>query len=756
MSYNKIPPRWLHCPRRGQPVAGKFLPLKTMLGPRYDEQVAEENRFHPSMLSNYLKSLKVKMGLLVDLTNTTRFYDRNDIEKEGIKYIKLQCKGHGECPTPENTETFIRVCEHFSDKNPSELIGVHCTHGFNRTGFLICAFLVEKLDWSIEAAVATFAQARPPGIYKGDYLKELFRRYGDEDDAPSPPELPEWCFEEDEEEDDDDNGKTGGQESEPGSSGSSFGKRRKERLKLGAIFLEGITVKCVTQVTTQPKLGGIQQKCQQFCGWEGSGFPGAQPVSMDKQNIKFLEQKPYKVSWKADGTRALSAYLVCLLSQGNESMLRRSGDLAAGEELSDFGSQVHGRHQRLYENIKCCELLEPLNYLDNRYMMLIDGKNEVYMVDRDNSIFHVSNLEFPFRKDLRTHLTNTLLDGGCALHHQKIKKRRLTPAQFYQVTSKKLAIGPCATDSQVKLMPKITSKRQVEMIIDKVNGQVVPRYLIYDIIKFNGQPVGDCDFNVRLACIEKEIIFPRHEKMKNGLIDKAQEPFSVRNKPFFDIYASRKCASGDDMVKSASSPVYHMRTAAVHAGSWILGFLDAKVLKTSELLEGSFAREVSHEVDGLIFQPTGKYKPGRCDDILKWKPPSLNSVDFRLKITRIGGEGLLTQNVGLLYVGNFDRPFAQIKVTKELKQYDNKIIECKFENNSWVFMRQRIDKSFPNAYSTAMAVCNSIQNPVTKEMLFEFIDRCAAASQGQTRKHHLDPDTELMPPPPPKRPRTIT
>ncbi|GAB0186247.1 mRNA-capping enzyme [Grus japonensis] len=179
-------------------------------------------------------------------------------------------------------------------------------------------------------------------------------------------------------------------------------------------------------------------------------------------------------------------------------------------------------------------------------------------------------------------------------------------------------------------------------------------------------------------------------------------------------------------------------------------------LYSALLLEGSFAREVSHEVDGLIFQPTGKYKPGRCDDILKWKPPSLNSVDFRLKITRIGGEGLLTQNVGLLYVGNFDRPFAQIKVTKELKQYDNKIIECKFENNSWVFMRQRIDKSFPNAYSTAMAVCNSIQNPVTKEMLFEFIDRCTAASQGQTRKHHLDPDTELMPPPPPKRPRTIT
>lgn len=34
------------------------------------------------------------MGLLVDLTNTTRFYDSTDIEKEGIKYVKLQCKGY--------------------------------------------------------------------------------------------------------------------------------------------------------------------------------------------------------------------------------------------------------------------------------------------------------------------------------------------------------------------------------------------------------------------------------------------------------------------------------------------------------------------------------------------------------------------------------------------------------------------------------------------------------------------------------------
>ncbi|XP_029352749.1 mRNA-capping enzyme isoform X2 [Echeneis naucrates] len=573
MSHTGPPPRWRNCPRRGQPVAGKFLPMKTMLGPRYDDQVAEENRFHPSMLSNFLKSLKVKMGLLVDLTNTTRFYDRNDIEKEGIKYVKLQCKGHGECPSKETTEMFISLCELFMEKNPTELIGVHCTHGFNRTGFLVCAYLVEKMDWSVEAAVAAFAQARAPGIYKGDYLKELFRRYGDEEDTPSAPALPEWCFEDDDGEMDDD-GNAVSQESGPSSSGSASSKRKKEKLKLGAVFLEGITVRGVTQVITQPKLGEIQRMCQEMAEWDRSGFPGAQPVSMDRQNLRFLEQHPYKVSWKADGTR---------------------------------------------------------------YMMLINGKNEVFMIDRDNSIFHIANLEFPFRKDPRVHLSKTLLDG--------------------------------------------------EMIIDKVNGQPVPRYLIYDIIKFNGQPVGQCDFNIRLLCIEKEIISPRMEKMKTGQIDKTKEPFSVRNKPFFDIHASRK-----------------------------------------------------------------RYKAGRCDDILKWKPPNLNSVDFRLKITKVGGEGLLTQTVGLLYVGNYDRPFATMKATKELKQYDNKIIECTFANNSWVFMRQRVDKSFPNSYDTAIAVCKSIQEPVTKDFLLEYLDRCAQAVQAQNRKHPPDPDSELMPPPPPKRP----
>lgn len=65
---------------------------------------------------------------------------------------------------------------------------------------------------------------------------------------------------------------------------------------------------------------------------------------------------------------------------------------------------------------------------------------------------------------------------------------------------------------------------------------------------------------------------------------------------------------------------------------------------------------------------------------------------------------MLQKKIGLLYVGGLDAPFSQMKLTKELRELDNKIIECKYENNAWVFMRERTDKSFPNSFNTAKSM----------------------------------------------------
>lgn len=96
----------------------------------------------------------------IDLTNTSRFYDKEEVEGEGCKYLKLQCRGHGETPSTEQTHAFIELVHNFILHHPLEKIAVHCTHGFNRTGFLIVAYLVEKLDFDLGQAIGTFASIR--------------------------------------------------------------------------------------------------------------------------------------------------------------------------------------------------------------------------------------------------------------------------------------------------------------------------------------------------------------------------------------------------------------------------------------------------------------------------------------------------------------------------------------------------------------------------------------------------------------------
>lgn len=269
-----IPNRWLQCPRKATGlIAEKFMAFKTPLSERYDSQVPPECRFPPKMLFTLCKTKKIRFGLWIDLTNTTRFYNKLDVEEEGCKYVKLQCRGHGETPSPEQTKTFIAIVDNFIRNNPLEHIAVHCTHGFNRTGFLIVSYLIEIMDCAIEIALDMFAKVRPPGIYKGDYLEELYRRYSDVDDTPPPPMLPDWCFEEDGRSEDSGFGSQNAPDEvdSQASSSTNVSKSRNNRRFYGnnkkAVFMEGVPG--VSVFTEQPKAFQLQEKVQRMCEWKG-------------------------------------------------------------------------------------------------------------------------------------------------------------------------------------------------------------------------------------------------------------------------------------------------------------------------------------------------------------------------------------------------------------------------------------------------------------------------------------------------------
>lgn len=57
----------------------------------------------------------------------------------------------------------------FTDK----IIGVHCTHGVNRTGFMICDYLVHELKMPPLEAIKVFEAARNHRIERDNYRKFL-------------------------------------------------------------------------------------------------------------------------------------------------------------------------------------------------------------------------------------------------------------------------------------------------------------------------------------------------------------------------------------------------------------------------------------------------------------------------------------------------------------------------------------------------------------------------------------------------------
>ncbi|GMS81928.1 hypothetical protein PENTCL1PPCAC_4103, partial [Pristionchus entomophagus] len=576
------PDRWLYCPKIGKVVENLFLPFKTPLCALYDNQIEKKRlQFHPQDVFDCPQVKGKKIGMWIDLTKTDRFYHVDEVKKHDCEYRKIKMMGHGESPSLEEVAQFNRLVHGFVEANPDKLVAVHCTHGFNRTGFVIASYFADIMGWGYEAAVRMFAAARPSGIYKQDYLADLHSRYGDSDeDQLEAPQKPQWNFNEDchslEE--------TGEEAStsQNASNGNARPSGTGSKNKSNKVFADGKMPE-VVPLEDEGLKSGLRRQIKDLVKYKRDGFPGSQPVSMEaspeRNNLYFLAQRRYRMSWKADGSR---------------------------------------------------------------YLIYIIDKGQVYAFDRDNEVFPLPRLTFPHRKEPR-HITNTLVD--------------------------------------------------CELIFDNVDGRETPRILIYDIITFEGINLGKENFDTRLECIRKEIHGARETACKEGRVNKARELCSVRVKDFWPIESTEKVLSDD------------------------------------------FTKNVAHEIDGLIFQPVDEpYVAGRCDSVLKWKPPSHNSVDFKLQIRKVNREGELTQHIGFLYVQHSAEPVDQMKATRSLLPYDGKIIECKRENNEWVFMRERTDKSLPNSLKTAQAVVNSMKYPIDKEALISFIHQKAYRGPPQKMK----------------------
>ncbi|KAK9809706.1 hypothetical protein WJX73_007721 [Symbiochloris irregularis] len=80
-------------------------------------------------------------------------------------------------PQQGDIDKVVDTARAFWRDRPAEHIAIHCAYGFNRTGFVVCAYLVLACGLSVDEALACFAKARPPGVRHEKFVQELRRRY---------------------------------------------------------------------------------------------------------------------------------------------------------------------------------------------------------------------------------------------------------------------------------------------------------------------------------------------------------------------------------------------------------------------------------------------------------------------------------------------------------------------------------------------------------------------------------------------------
>ncbi|KAL5810221.1 hypothetical protein ACOSQ4_026789 [Xanthoceras sorbifolium] len=376
---NKLPPGWLDCPAFGQEI-GCIIPSKVPLGEFFNDYIPPDKRYSFKQVIHQQRDLGRKLGLVIDLTNTTRYYQTADLKKEGIKHVKIQCKGRDAVPDNASVNNFVYEVTQFliHHKQSKKYILVHCTHGHNRTGFMIVHYLMRSLSMSVTQAIKIFAEARPPGIYKPDYIDALYVFYHEKKPAKvTCPPTPEWKRSSEldlngEAVPDDDNG---------GVSAAPVHESHEMHVVM----------------TNDDVLGdeiphGQQEAFQQFCyqtlklsvGGRGyMQFPGSHPVSLNRDKLQLLRQRYYYATWKADGTRYMMLITMdgCYLIDRTFNFRRVQMRFPCRHPNEGLGEKTH--HLTLLDGEMIIDKLPDSQKQERRYLIYdMMAINQVSIIER--------------------------------------------------------------------------------------------------------------------------------------------------------------------------------------------------------------------------------------------------------------------------------------------------------------------------------------------------------------------------------------
>ncbi|PVH98489.1 hypothetical protein DM02DRAFT_673349 [Periconia macrospinosa] len=173
--------KWAAVKPVSEPIGNTFRALKTL---------REVDPSHSPKI--FVREWAGKLRAVVDISHDAPVYDPKGLEDGGIPYHKFPTVSK-QPPTKEEVERFIDLIDGIraspssplpppspnqNQPSPSpQLIGVHCHYGFNRTGFFVVSYLIERRGFTVQDAIDEFEKKRPPGIRHQHFVDALFVRY---------------------------------------------------------------------------------------------------------------------------------------------------------------------------------------------------------------------------------------------------------------------------------------------------------------------------------------------------------------------------------------------------------------------------------------------------------------------------------------------------------------------------------------------------------------------------------------------------
>ncbi|XP_061448984.1 RNA/RNP complex-1-interacting phosphatase [Rhineura floridana] len=176
---NGVPDRWTQYVPLGKRIHGtRFIAFKVPLKKTFEWRLAPNERFSPLDLISQVREQNEELGLIIDLTYTTRYYEPEELP-DMLQYCKIVTVGH-EVPNKDTVFKFKSAVKKFLMENQhnDKLIGVHCTHGLNRTGYLVCRYLIDVEGMDPNMAIELFNRCRGHSIERRNYIEDLRRRTG--------------------------------------------------------------------------------------------------------------------------------------------------------------------------------------------------------------------------------------------------------------------------------------------------------------------------------------------------------------------------------------------------------------------------------------------------------------------------------------------------------------------------------------------------------------------------------------------------